>query len=297
MVTAHLVGRNSHSIHGLAPIGHQVQTSVSSHTINTSSRSFRTVLFSDCVKQNGDPRRSQYSYEFFEKQVTQGIHQLTHRSARRSFSLFRDREYVEKSALNRSLTVVLPLHNAERYLQTAILDLFELAHEVTESMQIVVVDDASTDETYELGCEMARVYPQLTVLRQSVRRGINAALDMVRNHLAVESVVVHNGQTPIFASELKSLLEMDPTGANAQSQKEVRVEKQLDSMGSRRFSSFRSLQERMEKAHQRLLSFTWMNLEEPLIPRRSSALHIPKMGPAQGGGQVPVQITTSSTLQ
>ena len=71
------------------------------------------------------------------------------------------------------LTVVLPVHNSERLLHIAIMDLLELAHEISSPIEVVIVDDGSTDETYETACEMSRMYPQLKVLRQPVRKGLH----------------------------------------------------------------------------------------------------------------------------
>ena len=78
--------------------------------------------------------------------------------------------------MDQPLTIVLPMYNGERYLRSAVLDLLELAHEIHCAVEVVVVDDGSTDETYVTACELARVYPQVKVLRQQVCQGLATAL-------------------------------------------------------------------------------------------------------------------------
>ena len=60
------------------------------------------------------------------------------------------------------------------------LEVLELANMFADEFSIVIVDNGSTDETYETACELARTYPQIKVLRQSVRQGLGRVLEMVR---------------------------------------------------------------------------------------------------------------------
>ena len=166
--------------------------------------------------------------------------------------------------MDQPLTVVLPMHNGERYLRPAVLDLLELAHEISSLIEVVVVDDGSTDETFETACEMSRMYPQLKVLRQPAQQGLSAALALVRNHLSPEVVIVHDGISAIDAHELKALLDED----DARGRQLIPSEQSVDSVGSRRFGSLCAHQENMEKAHRRVSGFSWIRLEMPLVPRR-----------------------------
>ena len=138
------------------------------------------------------------------------------------------------------LTVVLPLHNSERQLRSSILDILELAQSAGAMIEVVVVDDGSADETYETACEMARAYPQVKAMRQPVRSGLAATLEMVGHRMSTDLVVVHDGVTPIEASQLKDFL---PTaqlqGVNSR-QLPMRVATSVDSVGSRRFGPVRA---------------------------------------------------------
>lgn len=170
--------------------------------------------------------------------------------------------------MDHSLTVVLPIHNCERHLRASVLDLLELAPSLFGPLAVVVVDDGSTDDTYETACELARLYPQVTVLRQSVRQGVGAALELVRNRLVVEQVVVHDGISAIDSAQLQALLCSECTD-------ESRIEKAvppatstMESSGSRRFAAVRTLHDSLEHAHRSVTCFRWMQLEKRLVPRR-----------------------------
>ncbi len=170
--------------------------------------------------------------------------------------------------LNQPLTVVLPMFNRERQIRSAVVDILELSPTLSTSIEVVVVDDGSTDETYETACELARAYPQVTVFRQSVRQGLGAALDLVRRRLDVDRVLIHDGVSPVDASQLKAAVESTPQSEAAVQQSMMRSESALDASGSRRFASVRALHDRMERTHRSVSGFCWLQLEKPIVPRR-----------------------------
>lgn len=175
--------------------------------------------------------------------------------------------------MTQPLTVVLPMHNCERRLRSSVLDILDLAPLVSMELRIVVVDDGSVDDTYDIACELARLFPQLMVFRQPVRQGIGAALDLVRNRLRVEMVLVHDGISPIDAAQLQTLLQAE-RGQAGSSEKDLTLSRfsATESSGSRRFASVRLLHDRMEHAHRSVASFRWVQLEKPLVPRRCRSI-------------------------
>lgn len=72
------------------------------------------------------------------------------------------------------LFVVLPAYNEERGLGMLIEDI--LAHCGHLPIHIVVVNDASTDSTYEVAMEYARKYPCITVISHEENRGLGGSL-------------------------------------------------------------------------------------------------------------------------
>ncbi len=161
------------------------------------------------------------------------------------------------------------MHNMERQIRSSVHDLLELSVLVRVEFQLVIVDDGSSDETYETACELARRYPQIMVLRQPFRSGLSAIIELVRNRLSVDMVMLHDGVSPIGSRELKDLLlslgapEQEISSSNTT---------ERESRGSRRFAAVRALHDNMEHAHRKVLGFAWIKIEKPLVPRRRSML-------------------------
>jgi hypothetical protein len=169
-------------------------------------------------------------------------------------------------ALNEPLTVVLPMHNSERQIRSAVHDILDLATSLHVPLDLVIVDDGSTDDTFESACELARTYPRIKVLRQPFRSGFASVLELVKNRLSIEMAIVHDGLSPIDPAELKRLILSE--GNRRQGTITPETVESFDSHGSRRFTAMRSLQRSMETAHRAVLGFTWLRLEKPMLPRR-----------------------------
>jgi len=78
--------------------------------------------------------------------------------------------------VNDSLSIILPVRNAEATLVGQVHHLLDLLPDLTSQFEIVVVDDGSTDHTVDLAREMAREYPQLKLISHSEPRGRDNAV-------------------------------------------------------------------------------------------------------------------------
>ena len=107
-----------------------------------------------------------------------------------------------------SLSIVLPVHNAESSLRHDVHLLLELLPDITPQFEILIVDDASVDETEEIAHELARKYPQVHVTRHQHRRGQAAAVQTAVTRTAGEVVFVQDEGTKIRAAEIQRLWEM-----------------------------------------------------------------------------------------
>lgn len=99
--------------------------------------------------------------------------------------------------MNRSLSVLLPVHNAQATLQADVGRMLDVLPELTGDFDLLIIDDGSTDATSEVAQELSVQFPQVRLHRHSRRRGVEAAL---RDGLAqTKSPVVlgHNGQSRI----------------------------------------------------------------------------------------------------
>jgi hypothetical protein len=73
-----------------------------------------------------------------------------------------------------TLSVLLPNYNHARYIGHALNAM--LAQSV-QPLEIIVVDDASTDDSLQVIEGLARYHPHIRVLRNDVNRGVNASLN------------------------------------------------------------------------------------------------------------------------
>jgi len=75
-----------------------------------------------------------------------------------------------------SLSILLPVHNAQSTVGDAIGRLLEILPELTNRFEIIVVDDGSSDATCEVADDWARHYPQVSFFRQAALSGWQAAV-------------------------------------------------------------------------------------------------------------------------
>ena len=161
------------------------------------------------------------------------------------------------------VTIVLPVHNAERTLRPLVTRILELTTAPARRLTVVIVDDGSTDETFEAAGEIARDFPQVRVFRQPYQGGLGAALEEIRRRLRVDEVILHDGVGPVDLDELANLLAAAPAPAAAAIDAPA-----SPGRGSRRFAAVAALNARMSEAHRSIASFHWMKLAEPPRPRR-----------------------------
>jgi len=104
-----------------------------------------------------------------------------------------------------TITVVVPLYNEGRSIYDTILSLVRLDYP-REKLTITVVDDCSTDDSYDWACRAASEHPNVTVLRNPFnmgkRKGINNAVRQTRS----EIIVSVDSDVIVFPTALKELV-------------------------------------------------------------------------------------------
>lgn len=102
----------------------------------------------------------------------------------------------------KSLSVVVPVHNAERNLTQRIGRLLEVLPDLAAKFEVLIVDDGSTDQTEDVALELSQQFPQVRVTRHPEQRGIEASIQTGAAHTTGDVVIVHPGHEPVNASHL-----------------------------------------------------------------------------------------------
>lgn len=78
--------------------------------------------------------------------------------------------------MSQSLSILLPVHNAQAELPGMVADLLEVLPELTSRFELLVIDDGSNDATLETADHLAERYPQVRAMRHSSRLGRSRAI-------------------------------------------------------------------------------------------------------------------------
>jgi GT2 family glycosyltransferase len=104
-----------------------------------------------------------------------------------------------------TITVVVPLFNEGPSIYQTIVSLVNLEYP-KEKLEVIVVDDCSTDDSCAWACKAAALYPNVKVLRNEVnvgkRKGINAAVRASR----AEIIVSVDSDVIVFPTALRELV-------------------------------------------------------------------------------------------
>jgi glycosyltransferase involved in cell wall biosynthesis len=189
---------------------------------------------------------------------------------------------------NKSLTIVLPVYNAESRLANCVTQMLELASDLTPHFSIMIVDDGSTDDTSVVAQQLSTRYPQVTVERQRQRSGLGPIVSMVRRRVDSDVVIVHDGVTPIDPVHVRRLWRQSDT----QSSPAIAATKRDASD----LAGVRATHNAMALVHGRVMGF---HLLEPIAqqekpapapsapPSTNRPVARPRPGDRSGVGQIP----------
>lgn len=105
----------------------------------------------------------------------------------------------------RSLTVLLPVHNAQSTLATHVSGILEIVSELTDRFELLIIDDGSSDATGEIAQELSRRYPQIRTIYHNRQRGREAAVRTGLRHCRGEVVFVEEADTSPALEGIRSL--------------------------------------------------------------------------------------------
>lgn len=110
--------------------------------------------------------------------------------------------------MNPSLSIILPVYNAQATLARQIGQLLDVLPDLTSRFEILVVDDGSTDHTDEIAHQFRRQYPQLKIARHAWQRGMAAAVQTGMARSCGDIVFVQEEQSEISTADIRRLWAM-----------------------------------------------------------------------------------------
>jgi len=175
--------------------------------------------------------------------------------------------------LNKSLTIVLPVHNAESRLRKNVGELLELASELTAKFGVLIIDDGSTDATYEVAEELASHYPQVSVRRHRQCRGLGASIEYAQRRVRSDAVILHDGVTPINSQQVRSLWRQ---WLDQSTDREGKATTTADlTQNTCDFGNLPAIQAAMERAHRQVIGFQLLSM--PLADGAVDAIATPEL--------------------
>jgi glycosyltransferase involved in cell wall biosynthesis len=107
--------------------------------------------------------------------------------------------------VNDSLSLIVPVRDAEAMLHEQIHHLLDLLPDLTSRFEIIVVDDGSADHTPDAARELERQYPQLRLICHAQPRGREAAIKTGLAAVNSQTVLVQEDLAALSPTDLRRL--------------------------------------------------------------------------------------------
>ena len=121
--------------------------------------------------------------------------------------------------MERSLTVLLPIHDAAKTLSSTVQQLLDVLPELTRQFEVLIVDDGSTEATTEAAHDLSRDFPQVRVVRQGSLTSREAAIRTGLARSNGEVVMLGEDGSPFRIDEIqrvwRSIQKQEMSGAGA----------------------------------------------------------------------------------
>ncbi|WP_442513755.1 glycosyltransferase [Pseudomonas promysalinigenes] len=101
------------------------------------------------------------------------------------------------------ISVIMPAYNSEDYIQTAIRGLFA---QTWQNIEILIVDDGSTDNTVRKILDLAKLDTRIKLLRQPTNKGSYAARNLALQHATGIFIVNHDSDDWSHSQRLELMI-------------------------------------------------------------------------------------------
>lgn len=104
--------------------------------------------------------------------------------------------------MTHSLTILVPVCNAQATLASSVQEALEVFSELSDRLELVIVDDASDDATGEVAEELRRNYPQVRSVYHGERLGREAAIRSGLSHARGDIVLLRDDEDGMVPAEV-----------------------------------------------------------------------------------------------
>jgi glycosyltransferase involved in cell wall biosynthesis len=108
--------------------------------------------------------------------------------------------------VQRSLSVLLPVKNAQYTLAPTVHKILDVVSEISEKVELLIIDDGSADATSEVAADLMRDYPQVRAICQGRSIGKEEAVRSALQKATGDIELIHEQQQGASLNEIVKTL-------------------------------------------------------------------------------------------
>jgi glycosyltransferase involved in cell wall biosynthesis len=120
--------------------------------------------------------------------------------------LYRLPVYEKTLAASFRLSVLVPVYNERHVVEMSLRRVLDLRHSLISSLELIVVDDCSTDGTRDVLRQLQDEDPRVTVLFHETNQGKGATIRTALAHATGDIVIIHDADLEYNPEDIPSLL-------------------------------------------------------------------------------------------
>ena len=114
--------------------------------------------------------------------------------------------YDETTTTSFRLSVLVPVYNERHVVEASLRRVLSLEHELISSLELIVVDDCSTDGSWEILQRLADADPRITLLSHEVNQGKGASIRTAVARATGDIIIIHDADLEYNPADIPALL-------------------------------------------------------------------------------------------
>ncbi len=110
--------------------------------------------------------------------------------------------------MRESLSIILPVRDTQSHIEKRVEELLEFLCELSRDVQLIVIDDASSDATPEILDELRRRYPQIQTIRNILSAGPAHAVESALSQAKGDFIFLHPSYDNVDFEEISQLWQL-----------------------------------------------------------------------------------------